>query len=153
MGRPEELFEDLCARGEDAIGDFITDRASEELYLDFKRSADEGKGAKLAQKDRDNLAKAISGFGNTAGGVIVWGIDCRTDSGGADVAKAPFYPVHDAQRFKSWLEGAVRGATIPSHGGIIHSVTALRSDGSGFVSTLVPPSDNPPLQSPATAGT
>jgi hypothetical protein len=147
MGRPDELFEDLCSRCEAAIGDFIVNRVSEELYLDFKRSSDEGKDKKLSQIDRANLAKAISGFGNTAGGVIVWGVDCRTDAIGADIAGS-LCPIHDPQRFKSWLEGAVSGATIPSHGGVRHSVTGLRNDGSGFVSTLVPPADNPPLQVP-----
>jgi hypothetical protein len=149
VGRPEELFEDLRDRGEAAIDEFIRTRASEELYLDFKRSADEGKGVRLAQNDRANLAKAISGFGNTAGGVIVWGIDCRTDSTGADIVGQSHFPLADAAKFKSWLEGSVAGATIPSHSGVRHALVGQRSDGSGFVATLIPASDNPPHQVPA----
>jgi hypothetical protein len=148
MGRPQELFEDLRARGEAAIDDLYAAGASEELYLDFKRSADEGRGNRLALNDRANLAKAISGFGNTAGGVIVWGVDCRPDGSGADVVGQRF-PIQQAHRYKSWLEGSVSGATIPSHPGVIHAVLSQRQDESGFVATLIPAADNPPLQTPS----
>jgi hypothetical protein len=77
MGRAEDLFKRLCDLGETAIDELFYDRQSEELFLDFKRSANGGKGQRLHQDDRKNLAKAISGFGNSEGGVIVWGVDCR----------------------------------------------------------------------------
>ena len=48
--------------GEQAIDGFILERQSEELFLDFKRSSDNGAGDRLSDRDRDNLAKAISGF-------------------------------------------------------------------------------------------
>ena len=35
-----------------------------------------------------NLSKAISGFGNSEGGVLVWGVDCSRDLEDGDVAKA-----------------------------------------------------------------
>jgi len=93
---------------------FIEDRAAESLFLDFKRSSNNGVGKKLSQNDRSNLARAISGFGNSEGGVILWGIDCRNDENFADVAQAKF-PLEDAQKFASWLEGAVSSSTIPPH--------------------------------------
>ena len=40
MGRSEDLFARLKAGGEREIDDLIADRQSEELFLDFKRSAD-----------------------------------------------------------------------------------------------------------------
>ena len=87
MGRGEDLFEDIRHRGVRAIDEFVANRAIEELFLDFKRSSDDGGGPKLNQNDRRNLAKAISGFGNSEGGIIIWGIDASLDSTGADVAK------------------------------------------------------------------
>jgi hypothetical protein len=62
----------ITARGGEAIDDLIAAQASEELFLDFKRSADDGKGRALHSSDRNNLAKAISGFGNSGGGVVLW---------------------------------------------------------------------------------
>ena len=106
MGRSDDLFDRIITAGEAGIDAFISDRQSEELYLDFKRSADQGAANKLAQHDRQNLAKAISGFGNSEGGVIVWGVDCRNLGASGDVATAKF-PINNPTRFKSWLEGAV----------------------------------------------
>jgi hypothetical protein len=89
MGRAEEIFEKIKDQGEAAIDEFILVRQSEELYLDFKRSADNGRGPRvLHENDRNNLAKAVSGFGNSEGGVIVWGVDTSVDGDSADVAKA-----------------------------------------------------------------
>jgi hypothetical protein len=59
MGRAEDLFEQLMRDGEAAIDRLIADRAAEELFLDFKRSADEGKGTKLHDRDRNNLARNL----------------------------------------------------------------------------------------------
>lgn len=74
MGRAEDIFEKLKKEGESAIDEFIAARQSEELYLDFKRSANDGRKKILHDRDLNNLAKAISGFGNSEGGVIVWGL-------------------------------------------------------------------------------
>ena len=119
MGRAEDLFNRIVKEGEKAIDDFITDRQSEELFLDFKRSADDGKGKKLHDTDRGNLSKAISGFGNSEGGVVVWGVDCRNDAAQGDVAQYKV-SIENPQRFVSRLEGAVSGCTIPAHPHIQH---------------------------------
>jgi len=55
--------------------------------------------------------KAIGGFGNSEGGVIVWGIDCRNLPALGDIANAKF-PIDNPSMFKSWLEGAVSGCTV-----------------------------------------
>jgi len=41
MGRAEDIFSTIQADGLKAIDQFIADRKSEELFLDFKRSATE----------------------------------------------------------------------------------------------------------------
>ena len=58
MGRAEDLFSRLQAGGEATIDELIADRQSEELFLDFKRSSDDGDGPRLTQIDRVNLALA-----------------------------------------------------------------------------------------------
>lgn len=144
MGRAEELFDRLVQQGELAIEAMIADRQSEELFLDFKRSADNGAGGKLHQGDRQNLSKALSGFGNSEGGVIVWGIDCRNTSARGDVAQYKVL-IEDPKRFKSWLEGAVSGCTVPAHPTARHEAIE-RADGKGFVVTLIPMSYFAPHQ-------
>lgn len=129
----------------ETIRALIADRHSEELFLDFKRSSDNGAGTSLSQTDRNNLAKAISGFGNSAGGVIVWGIDCSRGLDGSDVAQYEV-PVVDANRFKSWLEGVVSGCTFPPHDGVLHAAIEREQSTSGFVVTYVPQSIRAPHQ-------
>ena len=132
MGRAEDLFGTLQTRGVAAIDEFIEDRQSEELFLDFKRSADSATGRKLHDRDRHNLSRAISGFSNSEGGVILWGVDCRDIEDRGDVAQAKF-PLTDPKRFLSRLEGAVSGCTIPPHSGVEHhAIETATDESSGF---------------------
>ena len=148
MGRAEELFERLVTGGLDEVNRLIDIGFTEELFLDYKRSANAGTGHKLHDIDRHNLSKAISGFANSEGGVIVWGIDCSRDSKtGADIPSEKF-PLENAIRFKSWLEQATSGLTIPLHNTVVHH--AIEEDtrsGAGYVISLVPVGMHPPYQS------
>jgi hypothetical protein len=143
--RAKEILERILENGESAIDAFIADREAESLFLDFKRSADDGNGKKLHQNDRSNLARAISGFGNSEGGVVIWGVDCRKGEDYADVARAKF-PLEDAQRFLSWLEGAVSSATIPVHSAVEHHAILIGKNEKGFVITYIPKSNHAPHQ-------
>jgi len=145
MGRAEDIFQRIIEHGEDEIDEFIHTRKSEELFLDFKRSADQGTGRRLHQNDRNNLAKAISGFGNSEGGVVVWGIDCSSDEDYADVAHTKF-PIQNVKRFVSWLEGSVSGCTIPPHVEVQNHPITINSKGDGFAATYVPKSIHAPHQ-------
>ena len=61
--RAIELFDRLLSEGESAIDEFISEAASEELFLDFKRSANNGEGSRIHVNDRNNLARAERLFG------------------------------------------------------------------------------------------
>ena len=146
VGRAEDIFEKIKKAGEQSIDEFIIDRKSEELFLEFKRSADNGSSSKLNDKDREHLAKAISGFGNSEGGVIVWGIDCSKDKDHADVARSKC-PIQNVKRFVSWLEGIVSSCTVPPHAKVQHhDVIIDGKTGNGFVVTLIPKSNHAPHQ-------
>jgi hypothetical protein len=144
MNRAQEIFQRVVRDGEAAIDEFIASRTVEELFLDFKRSADNGRTATLHATDRNNLAKAISGFGNSVGGVIIWGIDCSPDFDGADVARAK-HPITNVNRFLANLQGAVSGCTIPPHNKVEHRAIVL-PDNSGYVVSHIPASNNMPHQ-------
>jgi len=135
MGRAEDLSARLSSGGEAAIDERIQERQSEELFLDFKRSSDNGSGTRLSDTDRGNLAKAISGFGNSEGGVVVWGVDCRPNQTLGDVANSKV-KIQNPRRFKSWLENATSGLTIPPHPTVSH-VAVQDDSGTGFVITHI----------------
>src|SRR5262249_47577754 len=137
MSRAEDLFEKLSAEGEEAIEEFFLSRQSEELFLDFKRSGDQGTGRSLHQDDLNNLAKAISGFANSEGGVVVWGIDCNDKDGTGDFPKARV-PIQMPHRYVSRLEGSVSGRTIPPHPGVRHiAIESKANPDEGFVVTYI----------------
>ena len=102
MSRAEDIYKRIEKGGEKALDELILTQQSEELFLDFKRSANSGNSTVLADKDRNNLAKVISGFGNSEGGVVVWGIECKRGIDGADLPKAKF-PITNAKRFQSFF--------------------------------------------------
>ena len=140
MSRAQDLFDRLVQGGEAEVLSFINQPVTEELFLDYKRSADNGVGTTLHNRDRSNLAKAISGFGNSEGGVILWGVDCRNDPAIGDVPTGPVH-IQNPIRFKSWLEQATTGLTVPPHGSVRHHAIA-----EGFVVTLIPSGLHAPYQ-------
>ena len=145
MSRAEDIFQKLIYFGEDAIDEFIMTQQTEELFLDFKQAVSTGKNFNtLHRDDRKNLAKAISGFGNSEGGVIVWGVECSRDVEIGDVAKAKV-KVKNVHRFLSWLENAISGCTIPSHNKVRNHIISEDKNGDGFIATYIPKSDITPL--------
>lgn len=146
MGRAEDLFEKIKKEGESAIDDFLLTRKSEELFLDFKRSADEGSGKILHSDDRENLSKAISGFGNSEGGVIVWGVYCTKDKlDPADIPRRK-HPIKDVKKFVSFLESAISVCTIPPHYKVQNYPVVINRNDEGFVITYIPKSVHAPHQ-------
>jgi hypothetical protein len=145
MGRAEDIYESIKAAGETSAREFVSSKQAEELFLDFKRSADDGAGKNLHVNDRNNLIKAISGFGNSSGGVIVWGIDCSRDPEGADVAR-DVRPIKNVKRFVSLIQGVISGCTLPPHPNVLVHGIEINKQGEGFVVVLIPRSDLAPHQ-------
>ncbi|UCV00718.1 helix-turn-helix domain-containing protein [Acidovorax radicis] len=144
MGRAEDLFWKLETGGVDAIERMIAERHNEEAFLDFKQSSDSGAGTKLHDNDRKILGKAFSGFGNTEGGLIVWGIGTGS-SRGSDAA-CERKPLENAVRFAGWIDDAVSGLTTPSMTGV-RSHPIRTGENAGYVATLVPHSQGAPHHS------
>ncbi|MFA6957350.1 MAG: ATP-binding protein [Thermoanaerobaculia bacterium] len=144
MGRAEDLFAELKREGEPAVDRMIVDHQSENLWLDFKRAAADGDGTKFGDSDWKNLSRAISGFGNSDGGVIVWGVDCRPDPLVGDVPTKKI-PVVNPRRFVSWIEGAISACTMPPHESVENFALEIGSN-EGFVVSLIPASSLAPIQ-------
>jgi hypothetical protein len=153
MSRARDLFDRIVAGGAAAIDQLMQDFQSESLWLDFKQVATQSTSPKLADDDRKNLAKAISGFGNSDGGVIVWGVKCKNIPKIGDVPTA-LVRFDNPQRFVSWLENAVSSCTIPAHQFVEHRpIPETPGAGQGFAVTLIPASNVAPLQCVQPGGT
>jgi hypothetical protein len=146
MNRPEILWEKIKTEGLNTILKLIDEKDSEDLFLEFKTSANNGNGNKLDRIDLSNYSKAISGFGNSEGGVIVWGVDCSKDKGtGEDCAKS-LKEITKVDRFAAFLNDAISKTTIPIHPKV-ENYSIKTSGDSGIVVSYIPKFDMAPIRS------
>jgi hypothetical protein len=121
------------------IADFIADGQEENLYLDFKtvNSADF-----TNRDDKKNFAKALSGFANSSGGLIIWGVKAANNSKGIDCAcgSSEITPI---SLFLNKLNRFTGIFVTPIVDGVKHKKIETKQD-SGFAITLVPESDAGP---------
>jgi hypothetical protein len=144
MGRAEELFKRIQDNGAAEVHRMISAELVEELYLDYKRSSTTLPAAKLSDEDRKNLAKAIAGFANSEGGVIVWGVDCRQTAQG-DVPTKPVL-INQPVALKTLFDGALGGLTLPPHSNVENVPLLDASGAGGFLITYVPTGLHVPYQ-------
>lgn len=110
--------------------------AVERFHVDFKKKHNR-RDAKLSDDDRKNLAKAVSGFANSGGGVLIWGIEDKTLSP---------KPITDVQHFVSSMLELAPQVTDPIVQGIdgdwIPSDAGTGQEGFGLI--FIPESSLPP---------
>lgn len=146
MERAKEIYLRVQQKGYEALIEFIDNRESENLFLDFKRATTTSEKKGLESSDRNNLEKAISGFGNSEGGVVIWGIDCSS-SGGRDDCAQGCVPIKNPSKFKSLIEQRISGCTIPVHNEIDNYVIDDPDRvGFGYIATYIPKSNYAPHQ-------
>jgi hypothetical protein len=131
-----DTFDNLTAA---EIAEFIRLGQEEHLHLDFKTVSN----ANLrGSDDKRNLAKCLSGFANSSGGIILWGVDARKNAQGIDCAlgAAEITPV---RLFLSRLNELTGEAVSPIVDGIRHRAIETSPD-RGFAATLIPESASGP---------
>lgn len=143
MSAARELFKYIQENQLEAIEGFLRDKKHEDGFLDYKQTNGANVG-KHTEEDLDKLAKNISAFGNTDGGVIVWGIKCDKSKDGDVPTKKR--PIAKPEEFASRLAGLVSQLTEPPHMGIQMAVVDDDRAGEGYVATLIPKSDYVPLR-------
>jgi hypothetical protein len=104
---------DILARGEAAINEIVTEKREETLHLEFKTLSSNGS---LNRDDRKMIAKAICGFANAEGGLLIIGVE-TTKIDGVDAA-FDFRPVHNLSRFRSLVTAAIPELLSPQHNSI-----------------------------------
>ena len=118
---------------------FIVEGKEESLQLDFK----EINRADLTHKDdKKNFAKALSGFANSNGGIIIWGIKATKNKEGVDCAQDKAI-IKNVPLFISKLNEFTGIAVNPIVEGVLHK-SILINEKDGFAITLIPESDSAP---------
>jgi Putative DNA-binding domain len=113
-------------------------KAEEGLYLDFKQKSDRRDPA-LNDDDKANLAKAISGFANTDGGLIVWGVKAKAEKKDDPDVAVEHTPISNLKTFQTWLN-ALSGELVNPPVAGVESRFVLRVPNAdlGYVITVVP---------------
>ncbi|MER9890953.1 ATP-binding protein [Mesorhizobium sp. M0119] len=142
-------FDEWISGGEVRLAEAIQQAAQETLQLDFKGSAAGKPGAlfndgKLTKDGRRAIGKVLSAFSNSAGGVVLIGVDCRSIGEGADVAQA-LDPVPVWETALSAVSSAVGDLLQPKNGGIrVAGFPSMNDNSVGYLLIDVPRSERRP---------
>lgn len=143
-------YDELVLGGETAIASLIG--RQESLQLEFK--ANEPKdpifvdGA-ITKPGKKILAKELSAFANSAGGLIVFGVDCRVVDKVDQAEKLT--PIPSLARAETTVRDAASELLQPRHDGIrVASIPSKDGAGSGYIVVDVPRSERRPHRSEAT---
>jgi hypothetical protein len=122
----------------EVIRDFVTNGRNEDLHLDFKTIVDPG----LSRDDRKSLAVALSGYANSDGGLIVWGVEARPNADGVDCAKA-ICEIPQVQLLLTRLNSLTGQSVSPLVDGVEHK-TIIVHGAAGVCVSYIPASDSGP---------
>jgi len=121
------------------LNEYIEKQQEENLYLEFKEISN----AELSHKDdRRNFSKALSGFSNSDGGIIIWGVNARKNASGTDCA-CELKPINNLSLFISKLNGFTGQFITPIIEGVRHEKIEINTN-NGFIKTFIPQSNSGP---------
>jgi hypothetical protein len=138
------LFDSLTSWA--AIRRLVDAGETEGLYLECKAPAE----PRLTKDLRTKLAEAVSGFGNTGGGVILWGVSTtRHAHSGLDVL-TQLEPIGSAHQFAQQVDAQIPVSGYPALGAppsrVLHEHAG---DTRGIVVSHIPPTPGDPVESTA----
>lgn len=122
-----------------AVRRLIEEGREEDLRLDFKTVSNAGLSYR---PDRKNLAIAVSGFANSSGGIVIWGVDARSDKEGIDRA-VEAREIDSLLLFVNKLSEFSAACSSPPVDGVLHKAMPQKDD-VGFAATYVPESERAP---------
>jgi len=131
------LYESLRTR--DDLQKLVNDCEKESLHLEFKTKKNRSYG-KLDDSEKFNFSRALSGFANSDGGVLVWGIE--TDQN--EQAKK-LKPITDVAEFHAAIKKSILNSTQPVVDNVLlDTISDPSSAGSGYLKCLIPASEKTP---------
>lgn len=142
MDNASSIFTKIIEDGYKGIESMIGQR-EENLFLDFKEKSTPDK-AGIEKSDKGTYAKALSGFSNSSGGVIIWGIKAKKQGEGTPDMAIELMPIKFLKTFLTDLNSLVNEAVVPINTGIRNHAIYLNDDegtNEGFIITYIPESE------------
>ncbi len=117
----------------------------EDTWLDCKQKRNSTRG-KIDDDDKNNFAKALSGFGNTNGGVLIFGIDARKVNN-IDVVQK-IIPISELLLFESELRDLEAKIVQRALSGLEYKkIYRDQTNDTGIIIIYIPEGNNPPYRS------
>jgi hypothetical protein len=139
MTNAEQIFGQIIAKGFEALRKFVEDKEPESEWLDFKEKVDASNG-KLSDGDKENFAKALSGFLNASGGVLIFGIK------GKNRAES-FDKILEISVFEEEINSFLPKTVSPLPQGVqLKNILDGPGQDEGYLVIYIPQSENPPHQ-------
>jgi hypothetical protein len=94
----------------------------------------------LEDSDKRQFSRALSGFANSDGGILIWGVETNKQEQAAKLK-----PINSVFDFQAALKKSILNSTQPVVDGIVLEViTSASSTSDGYVKCLIPASDKTP---------
>jgi len=133
------LFDTYSKIDRNILEGYIRDKQEENLYLDFKTVNNSDFSNK---DDKKNLSRAISGFANSSGGMIIWGVIAKKNEYNIDCANG-FQLIENLTLFISKINELTGRAINPIVENILHKPIKIE-DEKGVVISFIPESNSGP---------
>lgn len=136
------IYSEIMTLGWSGVSNWQTIEREETLHLEFKRQTD--LASVYNDKDRGEIAKAMAGFANVEGGVVVFGVHAK------DMGKRPdkvqsILPIANIEKMQAAIDRDVPNLTDPPIAGVrVERIVSTTSPDEGIVIIYVPPSDGGP---------
>lgn len=124
----------------------IDRKEPEGLTLDYKRFDPSGEPNK---HDKDHVAEVVSGFANSAGGILIWGVATESRPGDSALPTS-VVPIRDPRRAQARIRELASQLVQPPVSGV--RVDAIDMGDGAVVKMLVPQSDDGPHRTAAKDG-
>ena len=117
----------------------ISEKTKEGLYLEFKTKKDRSNG-KLGDWDKSQFSRALSGFANSDGGVMIWGIATNKREEACDLK-----PISGIHEFLAGLKKSILHSTQPVVDGVLlEAVSSAENSEEGYLKCFIPSSYKTP---------
>jgi len=123
----------------DDVEQLVHDRVKEDIHLEFKMKKDR-RGPDLDVSDAWQFSRALSGFANSDGGVLLWGIE--TDK---EERACKMKPISSVVDFEARLKKSLVNSVQPFVDNVkIESILQSSDSRDGYVKVLIPRSEKTP---------
>ncbi len=138
MDQAETLFDRFRKQGIEEIRDLIRRKQEENIFIEFKRKSHPNRGS-LSDDDKKNYAIALSGFANSEGGLLIWGVKADKPDEESPAVATQLIPITKLQAYLSNLNSLTGQAVVPIVDGVenFHIQNPDHPD-TGYIVTYVP---------------